>query len=90
MRDKLSVPRLLREASLELIDMMSHVYAEAGTGVFFLGAAEAYGPLVAQVGLVAPERLGIWLAEQRQSAEDGTFFGASHYYAYLAARPVPG
>ena len=27
-----------------------------------------------------------WLADQRRSAEDGTFFGACNYYAYVAAR----
>jgi SAM-dependent methyltransferase len=87
MRD---MPRLLHEAGLELVETMPHVYAEVGTGVFFLGAAEAYGPLVAQAGLIAQERVDVWLTEQRRSAEDGTFFGASNYYAYLARRPLTG
>ena len=85
MRD---MPRLLRDARLELVEMMSHVYAESRTGVFYLGAAEAYGPLVARAGLISQERVDAWLAEQRRSAEDGTFFGASNYYAYLARRPA--
>ena len=85
MRD---MPRLLRESGLELAETMPHVYAEVGTGVFFLSAAEAYGPLVTRAGLVPEARVNVWLAEQRRSAEDGTFFGASNYYAYLAIRPV--
>jgi SAM-dependent methyltransferase len=84
MRD---MPRLLREAGLELVEAMPHVYAEVGSGSFFLGAAEAYGPLVAQAGLVPEARVQTWLEEQRQSAQDGTFFGASNYYTYLARRP---
>lgn len=85
MRD---MPRLLREAGLELVEIMPHVYAEAGTGVFFLGAAEAYGPMVARAGQVPQKRVDRWLAEQRRSAADGTFFGACNYYAYLATRRV--
>jgi ubiquinone/menaquinone biosynthesis C-methylase UbiE len=84
MRD---MPRLLREAGLELVETMAHVYAEVGTGGFFLGTAEAYGPLVGRAGLVSQEQVDTWLAEQRRSAEDGTFFGASNYYAYVARRP---
>ncbi len=87
MRD---MARLLREAGLELVETMPHVYAEVGAGIFFLGAAEAYGPLVAQAGLISEARMNVWLSEQRRSAEDGTFFGASNYYAYLATRPVTG
>jgi hypothetical protein len=81
------MPRLLRQAGLELIEIMPYVYAEVGTGSFFLGAAEAYGPLVAQAGLVPEAHVQTWLEEQRQSAQDSTFFGASNYYAYLARRP---
>ena len=84
MRD---MPRLLHAAGLELVEVMPHIYAEVGTGNFFLGAAEAYGPLVAQAELVPEARVQTWLAEQRQSAKEGTFFGASNYYAYLARRP---
>ncbi len=83
-----NMPRLLREAGLELVEIMPYVYAEAGTGVFFLGAAEAYGPMVARAGQVSQERVDMWLAEQRRSAEDGTFFGACNYYAYLAMHPA--
>lgn len=83
MRD---MPRLLHAAGLELVEAMPHVYAEVGTGNFFLGAAEAYGPLVPQTGLVPEAQVRTWLEEQRQSTQDGTFFGASNYYAYLATR----
>lgn len=83
MRD---MPRLLRQAGLELVEAMPHVYAEVGTGNFFLGAAEAYGPLVPQTGLVPEAQVQTWIEEQRQSAQNGTFFGASNYYAYLARR----
>jgi SAM-dependent methyltransferase len=83
MRD---MPRLLRQAGLELSDLLAFVYADVGKGRFFPSAAEAYAPIVARAGLVPADRVEAWLAEQRQTAEQGTFFAACNYYAYLARR----
>jgi len=83
MRD---MPRLLRDAGLRLVDVDAHVYADAGRSAFFLGAAESYAPLVARSGLVAAERVDAWLAELRSASEDGVFFAACNYYAYIATR----
>ena len=35
-----------------------------------------------------PRDVDAWLADQRRSAEDGTFFAACNYYAYIAQRPA--
>ena len=83
MRD---MPRLLRDAGLRLVDVDAHVYADVGRSAFFLGAAESYAPLVARSGLVAAERVDAWLAELRSASEDGVFFAACNYYAYIATR----
>jgi hypothetical protein len=83
MRD---MPRLLRLAGLEMIDVLAFVYADVGSGRFFLGAAEAYGPIVAGAGLVPGGKVEAWLSEQRDAAAQGTFFSACNYYAYLARR----
>ena len=83
MRD---MPRLLREAGLRLVDVGAHVYADVGTSAFFLGAAESYAPLIAQAELVPPEDLEAWLAGLRRASEDGVFFAACNYYAYVATR----
>ena len=40
--------------------------------------------LAASSGLVPAADVDAWLADQRRSAEDGTFFAACNYYAYLA------
>ena len=53
-------------------------------GGFFLGLAETYGPLAASTGLVPATDVEAWLDDQRRSAEDGTFFAACNYYAYVA------
>jgi SAM-dependent methyltransferase len=83
MRD---VPRLLPRAGLQLIATQAHVYAEAGSSTFFLNLAETYGPLVAATGLLSAARGDAWLADQRRSAEEGTFFAACSYYAYTTTR----
>lgn len=81
------MPRLLRAVGLELTETQPHVYAEMGTGVFFLNALETYGPLVVQAGLVTQEQLDAFLAERRQASADGLFFASCNYYAYVAVRP---
>ena len=78
------LPRLLPQAGLELSATQAHVYAEAGASRFMLNLAETYGPLAASSGLVPAADVEAWLADQRRSAEDGTFFAACNYYAYVA------
>jgi SAM-dependent methyltransferase len=83
MRD---MPRLLRDAGLQLVDVEAHVYADVGQSTFFLGAAESYAPLVANSGLMPVERVDAWLAELRRASQDGVFFAACNYFAYVATR----
>ena len=51
-----------------------------------LNLAETYAPLAASSGLVPAADVEAWLADQRRSAEDGTFFAACNYYAYVGRR----
>ena len=80
------LPRLLPRAGLRLTATQAHVYAEAGSSRFLLNLAETYGPLAASTGLVPAAQADAWLADQRRSAEEGTFFAACNYYAYVAQR----
>jgi ubiquinone/menaquinone biosynthesis C-methylase UbiE len=80
------LPRLLPRAGLRLTATQAHVYAEAGSSRFLLNLAETYGPLAASTGLVPAAQADAWLAEQRRSAEEGTFFAACNYYAYVAQK----
>ena len=50
-----------------------------------LNLAETYAPLASRRAS-CPRRVDAWLADQRRSAADGTFFAACNYYAYLARR----
>ena len=80
------LPRLLHGAGLRLIATQAHVYAEAGSSTFMLNLAETYAPLVATTGQLPAAEVEAWLADQRRSAADGTFFAACNYYAYVARR----
>jgi SAM-dependent methyltransferase len=80
------MPSLLREAGLRLDDVQAHVYADIGQSAFFLSAAEAYAPLVTTAGLVPPADVEAWLAELRRASDDGVFFAACNYFAYVATR----
>ncbi|TCC51060.1 methyltransferase domain-containing protein [Kribbella capetownensis] len=78
------LPRLLPQAGLRLLVTQANVYAEIGTSTFMLNLAETYAPLIATQGLLPAAQVDEWLAHQRRSAADGTFFAACNYYAYLA------
>jgi len=81
------IPRLLPKAGLRLIATQAHVYAEAGSSTFMLNLAETYAPLTAaSTGQLSAAHVDAWLADQRRSASDGTFFAACNYYAYVARR----
>ena len=80
------LPRLLPQAGLWLIATQAHVYAEAGSSTFMLNLAETYAPLASSTGQLPASQVDAWLADQRRSAADGTFFAACNYYAYLARR----
>ena len=85
MRD---MPRLVADAGLELVDAEGSLYANIGSGRFWLAAAESYGPLLARSGLLTPEIADEWRDFQVRSSGDNTFFGASNYYTYLMRRPT--
>ena len=81
-----TIPRLLFQAGLKLEETTPHIFNEVGTGSFFIGAAETYAPLIAKAGLLPEEQVEDWLAEQRKTKDEGTFFASGNYYTYLARR----
>ena len=84
MRD---LPRLVREAGLELIEADGTLYANIGSSRFWVAATESYGVLLGRSGLLPESVVDDWRAFQVQSVADNTFFGASNYYTYLTRRP---
>lgn len=84
MRD---LPSLLRQAGLELIEADGQIYADIGTGSFWLSAAESYGALLGRAGVLPQDVVDDWRAFQVKSVEERTFFAASNYYTYITQRP---
>ncbi|HEY9482061.1 MAG TPA: methyltransferase domain-containing protein [Micromonosporaceae bacterium] len=84
MRD---MPRLLSMAGLEPVQADGVLYANIGAGSFWANAAEAYSIVLTRLGLLSPEVADDWRAFQSRSVQDGTFFGGSNFYTYLARRP---
>lgn len=83
MRD---LPRLLREAELHLVSASGAVYADIGYGDFWVNSVTSFGPVLARSGLLPEPEVADWMSYQAHAAEEGTFFGASNYYTYLAHR----
>ena len=84
MRD---MPRLLREAELDLAESEGVLYADVGAGGFWPNTAETFGGVLERSGQIEPDVAADWRAFQRRAVEERTFFGASNYYTYLARRP---
>ena len=85
MRD---MPRLLEEAMLELVGTTPHIYAEVGRGSFFANFSESYAAVLKSSGMLPEDDVERWRTGLAQAVSDGTFFGASNYYTYLARRPA--
>lgn len=83
MRD---LPRLLPEIGLELTDAWGDAVVEIGDGSYFRTFAETYTPYVKNSGQFSQQTVDIWLSEQYQAMENGTFFAACNYYTYLLRR----
>lgn len=84
MRD---LPRLLREAGLELVEATGAAYADIGTGSLWANVPESYAGILARSGLLPRSVIEDWRAYQARAVRERTFFGACNYYTYLARRP---
>jgi len=83
MRD---LPRLLPEFGLKLTAAWGDAVAEIGHASYFKSFMETYAPYVKRAGLLPAQAVDVWLEEQLQAMENGTFFAACNYYTYLARR----
>jgi ubiquinone/menaquinone biosynthesis C-methylase UbiE len=83
MRD---MPRLLDAAGLRLVDSFAHVLADVGTSDFWAPAIESFRKLVPQSGILSTDQIGAWADARVRDSNEGVFFGASNFYAYVARR----
>jgi ubiquinone/menaquinone biosynthesis C-methylase UbiE len=81
------MPRLLRDAGLELQASFSHVLAEVGSASFWLSGIETFRRLLPQSGAMTAAEADAWAAGQRAASDAGVFFGRCNYHAFLARKP---
>lgn len=81
------MPRLLREAGLELHEASGSIYANIGSGRFWANAVESYAAFLARSGFLPQATIEDWRAYQSRAVRENTFFATSNYYSYLAQRP---
>ena len=82
------MPRLIREARLEMLQSFSYIMAEVGRADFWLSAIESFRRLAPQSGAMTEEEAEGWIASLKQAADEGVFFGSSNFYTYIARRPA--
>jgi ubiquinone/menaquinone biosynthesis C-methylase UbiE len=81
------MPRLLRQAGLEMIRVFPYIMAEAGKGDFWLPGIDSFEKLAPKSGAMTEEDATRWADTLRKDSDEGVFFGASNYYGYVAKRP---
>ena len=80
------MPRLLKQAGLELAGFFPYVLAEVGQADYWKSSIEANRRLIPQGGAMTQGEADDWAADLNKSSDDGFFFGAANYYAYVARK----
>jgi ubiquinone/menaquinone biosynthesis C-methylase UbiE len=80
------MPALLREAGLTLLAGIPSVVADIGTADFFAPGLASFRRLLPQAGAMDEATANAWVDARLQDSANGTFFGASSFYAYVARR----
>ncbi|MDH4247788.1 MAG: methyltransferase domain-containing protein [Deltaproteobacteria bacterium] len=81
------MPRLLKEAGLESVACFPYVLAEIGKADFWLPGIESFKKIMPAAGEMSDQEAAAWAEGLMASSKEGTFFGASNYYGYVARKP---
>jgi SAM-dependent methyltransferase len=80
------MPGLLRAVGLERTAAFAHVVADIGTADFFAPTLQALKRLLPKSGAMSESDAGAWADAMMKRSEEGTYFGASNFYSYVAKR----
>ena len=81
------MPQLLREAGLRLLAAFPYVVADVGRADFWEPGIRSFVKLLPKSGAMTESQAGRWAAAMFRRSDEGTFFGASNYYGYVATKP---
>lgn len=80
------MPQLLREAGVDLIASFAYVVADMGKADFWDPLLKSLVKLLPKAGAMTESGAAEWAATMFRRSDQGTFFGASNYYAYVARK----
>jgi ubiquinone/menaquinone biosynthesis C-methylase UbiE len=81
------MPQLLQEAGLRLMAAFSYVVADIGRADFWDSSVRSLIRLLPKAGAMTQSQAEAWAAAMLARSEQGTFFGASNYYGFVAMKP---
>jgi ubiquinone/menaquinone biosynthesis C-methylase UbiE len=80
------MPVWLKKAGAEIIETLVMPYAEVGQAKYWKSLAETYGARIVALGLVPQAEVDQWMNWMKQASDEGTFFGVSNYFTYIARK----
>jgi ubiquinone/menaquinone biosynthesis C-methylase UbiE len=84
------MPRLLREAGLQMVRVFPYVMADVGKADFWLSGVESFRKLAPKSGALTDEEAEQWFNSLARDSEEEVFFGACNFYSYVARRMEDG
>jgi ubiquinone/menaquinone biosynthesis C-methylase UbiE len=81
------MPQLLQEAGLGLTAAFAYIVADIGRADFWDGSVKSLIRLLPKAGAMTESQAEAWAAAMLARSEQGTFFGASNYYGFVATKP---
>jgi SAM-dependent methyltransferase len=83
------MPRLIRQAGLEMVRTFPYIMAEVGEGDFWLSAIDSFEKLAPKSGAMTEAEAASWANTLHKASDKGFFFGASNYYTYNILQDDP-
>jgi ubiquinone/menaquinone biosynthesis C-methylase UbiE len=80
------MPYLLKEAGLVLEASFAHVVADIGRADFFAPGLQSLVRVLPKSGAMSESEARAWVNAMLRQSEEGTYFGASNFYSYVARR----
>lgn len=80
------MPRLAKDAGLDVEGSFAYVLTEAGRADFWESSIRSLGALLPKAGAMTQEKADAWVESQMRASDEGVFFGTSNYYGYVLRR----
>ncbi|HTT36309.1 MAG TPA: methyltransferase domain-containing protein [Burkholderiales bacterium] len=80
------MPQLLRDCGLTLVKSFAYVIADIGKADYFAPGIQALLRLLPSAGATTESEARDWVAAMMKRSDEGTYFGASNFYSYVATR----